>query len=194
MPYTDQALPHAGSAEVMFNGLFDEPAGTLACTIRRSQLTNLTQALASGTPVARILPLPAGMVVSQVGVYPGGTAEATGTHYWNAVTDVNGNVLAVTADQTGAAYVSGTAMLKTALTSPLVIPQTGAYYVVVSCTAGTPPTLAGAPGSGASATLAGLPPVFMGTFGAQQAPPAVGANLGALTAAGSNANIGFWLF
>ena len=34
MPYTEQ-LPHAGSAEVLFTGMFDEPAGTIARTIPR---------------------------------------------------------------------------------------------------------------------------------------------------------------
>ena len=190
MPYTDQSAPHAGSAEVLFTGLFDEPAGTLARTIPRGQLSNATTALpGTGLPAARLIPLPAGLVVSNLAVVVGSTAEALGTHSWFALMDVNSNVLAVTADQAGAAFMTAGLFDKRPV-QQYVIPQTGAYYVVVSVTAGTLPTLCGA----ASLNPAGLQtaPVIYGSLAAQQAPPAIGANLGPVSAA-NGANFGAWI-
>lgn len=53
MPYTDQNAPHAGSAEVLVTGMFDEYAGTVARTIPRGQVASATlAALASSGQVA----------------------------------------------------------------------------------------------------------------------------------------------
>src|SRR5579859_1758875 len=101
MPYIDQGLPHAGSAEVLFTGMFDEPAGTLARTVPRGQLTNGALALAgTGQVQARMIVLPAGLPVTNIAIMSGTTAEVAGTHFWAGLTDVQSNVLFVTADQT----------------------------------------------------------------------------------------------
>ena len=46
MPYIDNA-PHAGSAEILTTGMYDEPAGTIARTIPRTALQGA--AVAGGT-------------------------------------------------------------------------------------------------------------------------------------------------
>ena len=189
MPYTEQ-LPHAGSAEVMFTGMFDEPAGTLARTVPRALLSaNSVATGTTGTVNARCIPLPAGLVVTNIAVNSGTTAEVTGSHFWCGLTDLLGNVLAVTADQQGASYVAASTFLKNPVTIPYVVPQTGLYYLVVSVSAATMPTICGGPavvgGVGSQA------PVLAGTMGTQAAPPAVGASLGAITNGSFNA--GFWI-
>ena len=187
--YTEQ-LPHAGSAEVLYTGMFDEPAGTIARTVPRAMANSATiTTTPSGTPNARLVALPAGMIVTNIAVLSGSTAEVTGSHFWCALTDLQGNVLAVTADQTGASYVTSATFLKNPVTVPYQVPQTGLYYLVVSVSAATMPTLVG--GVNVIGSANNLPPVMSGTFGLQAAPPAVGANLGALTAAVGN--IAFWV-
>lgn len=189
--YTEQ-LPHSGSAEVLFTGLFDEPAGTVARTVPRSQVSQGgLSAGTTGTPNARLIPLPAGLIVSNIAVCSGSTAEVGGQHFWAALTDLLGNVLAVTADQTGGTYVTASTFLKNPVTIPYQVPQTGNYYLVVSISAGTTmPTLAGA--SNVAGGLVNQAPALGGTFGAQAAPPALGASLGALTPGTPN-NIAFWV-
>lgn len=192
MPYTEQ-LPHAGSAEVMFNGLFDEPAGTLARTIPRASVNVATGAFSGGTgvPNVRALPLPTGLPVTNLAWLSGSTAEVTGTHAWAALMDVNSNVLAVTADQTGGTYVATASFLKNPVTNPILVPQTGLYYFVVGVSAATMPTMAGAGNS--SSGLNAQTPFLYGVLAAQAAPPAVGQNLGAITGGGNGANFAAWI-
>lgn len=170
--------------------LLDEPAGTLARTIPRANLNAATVALAgSGLPNVRIIPLPAGLKVSNIGWSSGSTAEVTGSHFWVGLMDKNSNVLAVSADQTGASYVTAATYLVNSVTAPFVVPVTDFYYMVISVSAVTMPTSAAGPAQVGGQTS--VPPVFAGSLAAQAAPPAVGANLGAITAGGFNA--GFWL-
>lgn len=174
--------------------LNDEPTGTLARTIPRAQVQNLTQALASSVPTARIVALPAGMKVSNLSLMVSvATGETGGSHAWVALTDNNANVLAVSNDSTAATYFAAGTYVTTPLASSVTTSYTGDYYCVVCVTATQAPNVGGAPGAGANAVLSGTAPTMMGTFPNQSTPPAVGANLGTLTAQATNANVAFWL-
>lgn len=188
--YTEQ-LPHSGSAEVLFTGMLDEFTGTIARTVPRylCSQSGLSSG-ATGVVYARLIPLPAGLVVTNIAVCSGATAEITGSHFWVGLADPLGNVLAVSADQTGSTYVTSATFLKNAVTIPYQVPQTGVYYLLLSVSASTMPTFAGAT-SLAGGLTAGAPQIS-GTFGTQATPPAVGANLGAL-GGGPPQNIAFWV-
>ncbi len=171
----------------------DEPAGTLAAALRRRYVPIATlAALTTGGQVAvRAIPLPAGLVVSNIAIFTGTTAASGPTHLWFGLTDANLNVLGVTADQ-GAAAQAASTLIKLALAAPVTILTGGLYYVAVSSSASTTaPTLSGA---NLATGLSGVAPVICGTAGTQAAPPAVGAQLNAGTIA-SNASMHFaaWL-
>jgi hypothetical protein len=183
MPYTEQ-LPHAGSAEVLYTGLFDEPAGTLARTLPRRVIATGTVAAftTTGQVAACGIPLPAGLIVSNITVMIGNTGVTGPTHYWAGLTDPQSNVLAVSADQ-GAGAQGGNTALKVAMLVPYQVPQTGLYYIVASSSAATTaPTAAGVVLVGG---IAGLAPVLSGIMGSQATPPAVGTQLAAIASNGS---------
>jgi hypothetical protein len=193
MAYTDPFLPHAGSAELLFNGMFDEFAGTIARTIPRRLVTvNSLAAFTVGGQVAvTSVPLPQGMVISNLAFLSGGTAANGPTHWWLALLDVQLNVLAVTADQLTAAIGANT-FLKVPVSIPVALSQSGLYYFAASVTASTTaPTASGsAPTTGAAAGA----PVLCGTAGSQSAPPAVGAQLAAgVVTNNTTCSIGGWL-
>lgn len=193
MPYTD-SVQHAGSAEVLFTGMFDEPAGALARTIPRWGIGSggLATFTTTGQVIVRAIPLPQGLVVSQIGIMIGNTGATGPTHYWAALADPLLNVLAVSADQLAAAQTANT-ILKVAMGVPYVIPQTGLYNILASSSASTT-----APSGGGNTLITGVapgPPILCGTAGNQATPPAVGSqvNSGTITAANSS-NVAAWIF
>lgn len=193
MPYVDQGLPHAGSAEVLYSGMFLEPAGTLARTVpRKSCLVATLAPQATGTVQANLIDLPAGMPVSNLAVHGGSTAEVGGSHFWIGITDLQSNVLFVTADDTTNLFGSTGTFVKKPVTIPGLIPQTGPYYVVVSISAATTmPTLAGA--GNKAAGIAAQAPQLYGTMGTQAAPPGVGTALSAIGGAGNGIDFACWV-
>lgn len=189
-PYTD-SVPHAGSAEVLATGMFDELAGTIARTLPRSSVTSNTVGCLTTAGVVgfKSIVLPAGLVVTNIQLIFGGTAASGPTHFWIGLTDAQSNVLAVSADQGSAAQNNATP-IKLPMTIPYVIQQTGLYYVAVSSTATTTaPTLTGNTPAGGTP---GQAPTWCGTGAAQSTPPAIGANLGAITA-GTSAAFAAWI-
>ena len=138
-----------------------------------------------------MIALPAGMPVKNISVLFGSTGATGPTHWWFGLTDVQLNVLAVTADQVAAA-IAANQFSTLPVTVPYLVQYTGLYYVVASVsTSTTQPTY----GGGAVYTAAAaMTPVSWGTAGTQATPPAIGAQLasGTVTAAGG-ANIGAWL-
>jgi len=194
MPVYTENLPHTGSGEQLFLGCYDEPAGTIARTIPRHLLTvnNLAAFTTGGQVAARIIPLAAGMVISNIAVCLGGTAAVGPSHFWLGLADAQLNVLAVTADQ-GAAAQNANAYTKLALTGPYLVTSTGLYVILASSSsATTAPTAAGVNIN--TALFAGIPPVLCGTAGNQAAPPAAGAQLnGGVITAASGGNFGAWL-
>lgn len=191
MPAYTESLPHTGSGEQLFLGLYDEPSGTLARTIPRPQLQVATVAVGTtGTVSMHGIPLAAGMVVGNLAVLSGTTAASGPTHWWLALADMQLNVLAVTADQLSAAIAAST-FLKVATTATLVVPYTGLFYFVVSfSTSVTQPTLTG------NAAIAGVnsSPVLRGTAGTSATPPALGSqiNSGTVSASGQP-SFGAWV-
>lgn len=193
MAYIDWTQPHAGSAEVLYTGMFDEPAGTVARTIPRTNINTASLAFnGTGIPQVRAIALPAGLVINNLAWLSGTTAEVAGTHAWAAIMDTSSNVLAVTADQTGATYVTASTFLKNPVTIPVIVQYTGLYYAVVGVSATTTmPTMAGA-GNNASGMNAQTPFLY-GILASQVTPPAVGQNLGAITGSGNGDNFAFWI-
>ena len=144
----------------------------------------------TGTVAVASVGLRAGLVVSNITVLVGTTAGVAMTHQWAALTDSTLTVKAVSADGTSGALPGST--LKTyAMGSPFTVPATGVYYLAVSVTATTAPTLAGVTPAGAAS---GLVPVLCGTAGSQSAPPSLAAQLasGVVTFNGSM-NFAAWV-
>jgi len=191
MPYVDN-VPHAGSAEVLFTGMFDEPAGTIARTIPRGLVRDAVSAFnTAGQVGGRLIPLAAGMVISNIAVAFGGTGATGPTHLWFGLADAQLNVLAVSADQ-GAAAQPASTFTQLALASRYLVPSTGLYVVLVSSAAST--TAPNAAGMSLAPGVLSPAPVLCGFAGTQATPPAIGAQLnsGALTA-NVNANFAAWL-
>ena len=192
MAYIDNNSPHAGSAEVLYTGLFDEPAGTVAHTLFRSDCSSVTIGPTTGQVFAHALPLPQALVINNIAVHTGSTAASSPTHFWLAVTDQYLNVLAVTADQ-GSTAIGSATFFKLAVTVPYTVQFTGLYYVIgaISATV-TMPTLAGAPA--VASGLGAVAPVHTGTAGTQATPPAVGTQVNSGTITGNGAmNFGAWI-
>ncbi len=193
MPYTDAGLPHAGSSEVLFSGMFDEPAGTIARTIPRGQISNagLVTYNTGGQVAVRAIPLPAGLVVRNIMTLFGGTGATGPTHFWTGLTDAQLNVLAVSADQGSAAQTAST-YAQLAMGNPFVVQYTGLYYVAVSSSAST--TAPTGAGIGLAASVQNSAPILCGTAGTQATPPAIGSqiNSGNISNNG-NQNIAAWI-
>lgn len=159
-----------------------EPAGTVASSVDgRMSATSTTAALTSGTVYVNALPIDAGAIIRNISLFPT-TAEATGTHAWAGIANSAGTVLAVSADNTGAAYFGPVATaVATPLAAPLVAPYSGLYYAFVCVVATTTPVFAAAPAL-THANIPGIAPVLCGsTLTGQTTPVAVGSALGAIT-------------
>ena len=186
-------VPHAGSAELLFTSMFDEPSGTIARTVPRNLITNAGLAYnGTGNVVGNSIALPAGMVVKNIMLLTGTTAASSPTHFYVGLTDVQLNVLGVSADQ-GSGAIAASTFFNLALTAPVLISSSGLYYVITSASASvTMPTLSGAVSSAAG--MAAKAPVACGTISNQPAPPAVGTQLNSGTITGNdNYHFAAWL-
>lgn len=97
---------------------------------------------ATGVELAVGVPLQAGDVVTSITFVVGGTAAATPTAGYACLRSTTGALIAQTADFGSTARAANTAYTVT-LASPQLITSAGLYYVGISFTAGTVPTLAG---------------------------------------------------
>jgi hypothetical protein len=160
-----------------------EPAGVAGMTFPRWAASSTSAGLTSGTIYACAVPLDYGVTVTAISLLVAGTAEATGTHAWVGLADSGMNVLAVSADKTGAAYFGGTqTAVTTALAASFTTTYAGLHYVFVNVTATTTPVFASAPAV-ENAALSAVAPVLCGSSGTgQTTPPTVGTALTALTA------------
>jgi hypothetical protein len=156
-------------------------AGAVFATFDRS--TGLSSALAqtSGNRVAALIEIERGATrtLSKVFMRTGTTAGVKVTHLWWALTDLKGNVLAVTAD---AAAAAASATLEAALTSPIILAP-GLYYLQRLIVAETMPTEVCT--TGTSTGITAIAPVIFGNAATAQnvGPPTVGENIGAPSAA-----------
>ena len=122
---------------------------------------------ATGVCHATAVPLQAGDVVTSITFVTGGTAAGTPTAGFAALYSPAGALLAQTADFTTTARAANTAYKVTLATAQLIT-TAGLYYVVVSFTATTVPTLRGvSTGNAVVAGTIGLSaPVLAQTHGA----------------------------
>lgn len=170
---------HKNNADL---SLYLAPSGATGETYPRTNCAGYTTALASGTTYMSAIPLPANLVVGNLGVLTGSTAPSGVTHGWLALTDSSRIVRAVTADQTST-FGSGFTALSLPVTSTYTVPTAGVYYLAVNCNASTMGTLSigNQPLSGPNGTA----PILAGSSStAQTTPPATGSTLATITANG----------
>jgi hypothetical protein len=158
-------------------------AGAIFSTFDRA--TGLSSGLAqtSGNRVAALIEIERGTTrtLSKVNMRTGTTAGVKVTHLWWALTDLRGNVLAVTAD---AAAAAANSTLESALASPINLAP-GLYYLQRLIVAETMPTEVCT--TGTSTGITAVAPVIFGNAATAQnvGPPTVGENIGVpSTAAG----------
>lgn len=125
--------------EWLLNGA---PTGLRRQNIRRHDAISDTAALTTAVMTSVALPLEQGDVVTSLTFKSGATAAGTPTHWWFALYDPSGNLLAQTADQTSTAWAADTTKTL-ALASQVNITAPGVYYAAVCVVATTPPSLAG---------------------------------------------------
>lgn len=151
-------------------------------------LCSFAQSLTSGTPRIQAIALPAGKSIGHMAAIVGSTAELGGTHGWYALLDNTFKVIAVTADQVGAAVWSPiNTPIPLAFTAPALTAYRGIYYAVVCVTATTMPNLA-AYAAGTNASAVTPAPALSGLGALQNTPPALGATV-AITGI---ADVGIW--
>jgi len=138
------------------------PAGCKAETIDRHILdeTNVA-ALSTGRLQLQAIWLVAGTVITSISFSSATTAAGTPTNQLFGLYDSNRNLLATSADNTTTAWAANT--IKTLnLTAQYTVPSTGLYYLGISVTATTVPTLKGQAAPSAS-QLKGTAPILNGT-------------------------------
>jgi len=150
----------------------------------RLPIDDRVDVLATGVMTSVPIYLQAGDVITSVSVVAGATAGATMTHWWFALYDTTGALMAQTADQTSGAIAAG-AVLTKALATAQTIKKSGVYRVGIMVAATTVPSLLGAVGSPAVLTgeptlaqasgsaLAATAPATIATPTAQRAVPLV---------------------
>jgi hypothetical protein len=110
-------------------------------TCRRDDVqTDTTTVLSSGVGLYVAVPLYAGDVITRITVKNGATAATTPTHYRFALYSSAGARVAQTADQTTTAWAANTVKDIT-LTTSYTVTTTGTYYVGITATATTVPSL-----------------------------------------------------
>lgn len=138
-----------------------EPFGVTRTNMLRSQIASNTAFGTTGQIVYVGIALEAGITVNNVGVLVGTTAVATATHFFGALYDPSGNLLAQSTDQQLLKQTSGLPAKTTGVTAltaktaayfvlgsqatptPLTVATSGWYFVAFGLTAGTMGTLYG---------------------------------------------------
>lgn len=159
------------------------PSGATGEAYPRTECAGYTTPLTSGTVFMSAIPLPANLVVNNLGVMTGSTAPSVVTHGWLALTDSNRIVRAVTADQTSS-FGSGFSALSLPVAVSYTTPTAGLYYLAVNCVASTMGTLSigNQPLTGPNSTA----PILAGSSSTgQTTPPSTGSTLATLNASGT---------
>jgi hypothetical protein len=175
--------------------MLDEPAGAFARTLPRDTcvVANSGSLSVSGQAYIRAIVIPAGATLHSL-VFQVGAAVVGGTHDWAGLLDVNGNVLAMSADGAGALWSVANTRLVVPMTAPATplqfASQQVCYVVACSAFATTAPTLFGDTALGSGVAAGAIPagtPVACGTVGGatQTTPPALAAALGAPASLGT---------
>lgn len=156
--------------------------GLIGATVPRVTLGSQTIAIAT-TGRVRLAGrwFVAGRVIGNLAWASGSTAAVTPTHSYMALVDVNGVVLATTADNTTTALPAATAFtwpiatIASGAGTSYTIPIDGYYYLALSVSAATQPTAVGF--GGASTVLASLTPYLAADGGISATPPTIGSTL-----------------
>lgn len=136
------------------------PTGTLAETIPRNVCTETNNIVSTTGQVAlQLIFLRAGTVVTNISICTATTLATTPTHAAIGLCSLTGTVLATSADQTSTAMAANT-LFKFAMTTPYVVPTTGAYYIAWGMTSGGQPTLKGQTALTNGILYGTTPPVF----------------------------------
>jgi hypothetical protein len=143
-------------------------------------MTKASSALpASGTLLATLLWLPAGITINTLGWISGSTAAGTPTHHWMVLMDSLRFVLVAATDKTTTAIAANTVQTYTLSTPNYFVPYEGYYYAGLLVTATTMPTAMMV--AGETVTNA-IPPILTGSSTtALTTPPAAAVQENALT-------------
>lgn len=159
------------------------PAGATGQTMADRRLASVgNQTVISGNLNVQAIYLPAGVPVKNITYVTGTTVEVSGAHGWYVLLDSGLVVRAVSADQVATAFwgTASTPVPLSVAAAGYVTTYTGLYYTGVMVAAGTPPSFVSSP-SAAAGTPA-IAPVLTGTSSTgQTVPPALGAQMTALT-------------
>jgi hypothetical protein len=128
------------SRDFFLNG---KPLLTFDENFPRDQITtDLVASIVTAVMTSVAFPMVQGNIVTSLTFLSGATALGTPTHAWAALYDVNGNLLAQSADQPALAWAADTAVTFT-LATPQTVPVTGVYYAALMVAATVVPTLMG---------------------------------------------------
>lgn len=136
------------------------PSGSIAETFPRRFVQGAQFQPATGTMILSALYVPAGKLITNVTFVSGSTAEASGTHLWFALYDLNLNLLQQTPDDVVAGSFGANTAKTKALNATVTTTYSGLYYAAFMC-AGT--TIPGLLAFATSATTVALAPVLSGS-------------------------------
>jgi hypothetical protein len=102
-------------------------------------------ALTSGVAYAAQIPVYAGDMITKVAFRTGGQAAVTPTHWWVALYNSSGTLLAQSADQTTTA-IGAYSLVNVSLSAVQTIVSNSYVYAVIMVTAATVPSLIGMSG------------------------------------------------
>jgi len=115
--------------------------GVVSENIDRALISADLSALTTQVMLSVGVPVQAGELVSTIWFLSGNTAAGTPTNYWAALYDVDGALMAQSADKTNTAWAGDTA--KSFAITPVAAPVSGIYYAALMVKATTPPSLMG---------------------------------------------------
>jgi hypothetical protein len=154
-------------------------------SVPRRSITGSQAALVSGQITLTAIEPPPGQPLSHLGFTSGGTAAVTPAHWWLVLCTLAGVVIGVTADQLATAIGTFTTF-NLPMTAGLNVPSDPAgipltrLLVGLMVSAATVPTIEGQANPGIGN---GNPVIAAAAGAALTTPPALGSNVGALSAA-----------
>jgi hypothetical protein len=181
--WADSGHVHQNNADL---SLFIGPTGATGETFPRRLAGSASGALVSGTVYVTAIPLPKGLLISNLTMFTNIAAKTGGSHGWYVLLDSSRVVRAVTADQTDAATVWGAASTPYPLaTNAYTTTYAGLYYIGVCIVAsGMPSITCSGPALAAGINVA-TPMLAATSSAAQTTPPITGTTMGVLAGAGN---------
>jgi len=166
------------------------PTGTIAETIPRNVCTETNNVIfTTGQIAMQLIWLRAGTTVSKISICTATTLATTPTHNAIGLVSVAGVMLASSADALTQAMAAQTLYTWT-MTTPYIVPTTGAYYIAWGLTSGGQPTVKGQTAV-TNGTLFGTTPPVYGVSAVSYTSGALPAAI-TIPAAGVQTVGGFW--